>query len=221
IEVGRVWHMFFEVLNSRTGRGEIGLATSSDTVHWQYQRIVLREPFHLSYPYVFEWEGEYYMVPESNNACSVRLYKATHFPRRWKFVGNLLVGDQFEDSCVFRFRDRWWLLNDLSRAPYYAGTLRLFHSERLDGPWVEHPNSPVINGNPHNARPAGRVLVLNNSVIRFTQDCCPVYGIKVRAFEMTELTTTTFQERELVPTPVLEGSGQGWNESGMHHIDPH
>jgi len=170
---------------------------------------------------VFEWENEYYMIPESYQARSVRLYKAVDFPLAWSFVGDLLTGDDFEDSSVFRFNDRWWLLNDLSRAPYYAGTLRLFFSDRLEGPWTEHPKSPVVDQDPHIARPAGRVVTWNDKVIRFTQDCCPVYGIQVRAFELTELTPTNFREQELNPSPVLQGSGSGWNESGMHHLDPH
>src|SRR5713226_8442616 len=63
-----VWNMFFEVLNQATDRGEIGLATSSDGLSWTYQRIVLVEPFHLSYPYVFECQGECYMLPETLGA---------------------------------------------------------------------------------------------------------------------------------------------------------
>ena len=39
--------------------------------------IVLAEPFHLSYPYVFEWQGSHYMIPESGAAKSVRLYRAS------------------------------------------------------------------------------------------------------------------------------------------------
>jgi hypothetical protein len=48
-----------------------------------------------------------------------------------------------------------------------------------------------------------------------------VYGIQVRAFEITELTKTSYQEKAIGLRPVVEASGQGWNESGMHHIDPH
>ena len=215
------WHMFFEVLNLESFRGEIGLASSEDMVNWTYRQIVLREPFHLSYPYVFVSDGEYYMIPESHKAKSVRLYKAVDFPLKWVFVGDVLSGDDFVDSSVFRFNNLWWMLNDLAKPPYDAGTLRLFHSERLTGPWVEHPRSPVIDGNAHAARPAGRVLMWNDRVIRFAQDCCPVYGIQIRAFELTELTTTTFQERELSALPILQGGGEKWNESGMHHIDAH
>src|SRR5687767_8104954 len=52
LQVRGTWHMFFEVMNSRSGRGEIGWATSEDALKWKYRQIVLREPFHLSYPYV-------------------------------------------------------------------------------------------------------------------------------------------------------------------------
>jgi hypothetical protein len=57
-------------------------------------------------------------------------------------------------------------------------------------------------------------------MIRFTQDCCPEYGTRVRAFEITKLTPTLYQEQAL-DVPVVEAGGDKWNESGMHHVDPH
>ena len=71
------------------------------------------------------------------------------------------------------------------------------------------------------ARPAGRVLALDDRIIRFAQDCSVAYGLQVRAFEVTCLTTTRYCEREVAEDPILTGSGTGWNASGMHHIDPH
>ena len=57
-----IWYMFFEVLDRASGKGEIGLAVSGNGLHWAYRQIILTESFHLSYPYVFKWEGEYYMI---------------------------------------------------------------------------------------------------------------------------------------------------------------
>ncbi|MEX0804153.1 MAG: hypothetical protein WD688_12690 [Candidatus Binatia bacterium] len=221
LKVDGTWHMFFEVMNRQANKGEIGLAISQDAFQWSYQQIVLREPFHLSYPYVFEWENEYYMIPESYRAKSVRLYKAVDFPAQWSFVSTLLEGDDFVDPSIFYFNQSWWLFTDLHRPPFYAGTLRLFHADNLAGPWVEHPKSPVLDGNPHISRPAGRVLVSDEKIIRYSQDCSPVYGTQVRAFEITELTPTNYQERPIGLIPIIQASGSGWNESGMHHIDPH
>lgn len=56
------WYMFFEVMNKQTNQGDIGLAISSDGLNWTYKQIVLDELFHLSYPYVFKWKNEFYMI---------------------------------------------------------------------------------------------------------------------------------------------------------------
>jgi hypothetical protein len=74
IFAGGVWHMLFEDMNLRASHGVISLATSPDAQTWAYQQVVLQEPFHLSYPYVFEQGGEYYRVPESGRIGAVRLY---------------------------------------------------------------------------------------------------------------------------------------------------
>jgi hypothetical protein len=220
IKVGLRWFMFFEVLNTDTRRGEIGLATSEHGTNWKYEQIVIAEPFHLSYPYVFEWNNEYYLIPESYQANSIRLYKASNFPTEWSFVGNLLNDGFFVDSSIFRYADKWWMFAE-TNSHHKHDTLRLYYAEDLLDSWLEHPKSPIINGNAHIARPSGRVLVMNDQILRFTQDCQPTYGTQVKAFEITELTTTSYQEREVEQSLVLKPSGSGWNSSGMHHIDPH
>ena len=68
--------------HSPTDRGEIAHATSRDGAAWTYRSVVLREPFHLSYPQVFEWDGAIYMVPESRQDAAVHLYVAEAFPTR-------------------------------------------------------------------------------------------------------------------------------------------
>ncbi len=70
---------------------------------------MLAEPFRLSYPYVFRWGNDYFMTPESYQANSVRLYKASDFPTQWSVVGTLLSGQPFVDPSVFRYHDKWWL----------------------------------------------------------------------------------------------------------------
>ncbi len=223
LEVDHAWYLFFEVMDQdrRGGRGRIGFAHSANAVQWAYQHIVLDEPFHLSYPYVFEWAGEYYMTPECHQTRSVRLYKAAPFPSRWVYVATLVDGGEFADPSIVRFNDRWWLFASLGAAPRRAERLHLFSADHLLGPWNEHPSSPVINGDPHIARPAGRLIVTNGSVVRYAQDCHPIYGRQVRAFEITMLTARDYRERPLSRKPVLRPTGVGWNAIGMHHVDAH
>jgi hypothetical protein len=214
------WYLFFEVWNRRSGRGEIAVATSPDCIRWSYGQIVLRESFHLSYPHVFAWEGQYYMIPETAEDRSVRLYRALAFPTRWTLQAVLLTGTYFLDSTPFQVGDWWWMfagtVGPERRRQSYG--LRLFGAAAPDGPWKEHPDSPLRDGDPHLSRPGGRVVRWNGRHIRFTQDCYPVYGTRVSAVEIIRLDPAGFAER-VIPGPVLGPSGSGWNADGMHHVD--
>jgi hypothetical protein len=221
LAVDRRWYMFFEVMNVASQKGEIGLAVSGDGSTWAYQKIVLTEPFHLSYPYVFEWGGDYYMIPETHQTNSVRLYQARYFPWQWSYVRTLLTGSAFADASVVRHEGKWWMFTETNPTGR-SDTLRLYYADDLSGAWREHPQSPIVQGNPHTARPAGRVVVFDEHVIRYTQDCYPRYGTQVRAFAVTELTTRRYGEKEACKDPILVQGGDGaWNADGMHHLDPH
>lgn len=219
VRTGGLWHMFFEVKAGPDRDGEIGWATSPDGLGWEYRKIVLAEPFHLSYPYVFEWEGGFYLVPESLEPGAIRLYRADPFPERWIHVQDLLPVTG-ADPSLFRFQDRWWMF--LCPTPYEHDSLALYHADRLEGPWREHPKSPLLQGEPRISRPAGRVLVRDRgtpAIIRFAQDCRPHYGARVRAFEVSRLTLEDYRESE--HGPVLEPPGFGWNGMRAHHVDAH
>jgi len=218
ISVSGSWYMFFEVLNQKTNKGDIGLAVSKDGFDWRYRQIILSEPFHLSYPYVFEFGNEFYIIPETVNANSVRLYKANFFPTSWSYVCSLVEGS-CADPSIFYFDNKWWLFT--CPTPYQHYSLRLYFAERLSGPWKEHPASPIVEQDKRIARPAGRVVTLNDKIVRFSQDCAPFYGMRVRAFEISKLTPETYIECEHKSSPILTPSGKGWNKWRMHHIDPH
>lgn len=55
---GDVLYMFFETKNSITMQGDIGVARSTDKgASWEQLGIALDEGWHLSYPYVFDYNG--------------------------------------------------------------------------------------------------------------------------------------------------------------------
>lgn len=212
------WFMFFEVVNRDTRRGEIGLATSSDGFSWTYEKIVLAEPFHLSYPHVFKWGEDYYMIPETRQAGAVRLYRASAFPGDWRYQSTLL-DIEGTDPSVFHYANTWWMF--LCTPPAGHASLKLYMADEPTGPWREHPKNPIVGENPSIARPAGRVMVGDGKVVRYAQDCSREYGVCVRAFEISELTPETYLERESRFSPVLAPTGSGWNGEGMHHLDLH
>jgi hypothetical protein len=214
------WHMFFEVLNRATRSGEIGHATSPDGYVWTYRKIVLREQFHLAYPCVFEWRDDVYLIPDSPSA-GIRLYRAKRFPDQWQFVASIATGGSFWDSTAFHDDGRWWLHTVWSPQRGARQSLRLFLADEPAGPWHEHPCSPVVCDTTCDLRAAGRTRIVDGRVVRFTQHGEPHYGTSVSALEIAELSTERYVERTASLRTVLSGSGQGWNASGMHHVDAH
>jgi hypothetical protein len=214
---GNTWCMFFEVFRAGAEQGEIGLATSADGFQWTYHQIVLREPFHLSYPYAFESDSEFYMIPETQGRQEVRLYRATAFPFSWHFEHTLLSGAGFTDASIVRHDGRWWLFAGLPG----DAALSVFYADRLDAEWKPHAGNPIVRDAPERARPAGRLIATHGRLFRFAQDNRASYGMAVHAYEITTLTPTTYAERPAQPAPLFSGSGRGWNARGMHHVDAH
>jgi hypothetical protein len=216
VRVADGWWMFFEIMNWITQKGEIACAQSRDGLVWTYVGVVLEEPFHLSYPYVFQHDGRHFMVPESFQSSSVRLYESRRFPGDWTLVSTLIEAPYLVDASLLRYAHRWWLFAESN--PGCHDTLRLYSSDVLEGPWSEHPHSPIVRNDARSARPAGRIIRLGDTFVRFAQDCSLVYGGAVHAFEIVELSQSDYRERRIA-RPVLAASGAGWNAGGMHHVD--
>jgi len=215
------WYMFFEVIDAITRKGVIAVAGSDDGLRWHYDRVVLEEKFHLSYPHVFAWGGSYYMIPETGEDRCVRLYRAAKFPHRWKLVSTLLEDASFVDSSIFRWRDCWWLFTGTSTSQdEQSAALHLFYADELHGPWHEHPANPIVDSSVSIARPAGRVVLCDGRPVRFAQSGYPDYGTEVHAFSLTELSRSRYAEEPL-HTGLLEPGAQSWNSGGMHHLDAH
>lgn len=213
---GSHYYLFFTAKDHKTDKSGIGFADSSDGLSWRYRQIVVREPYTLAHPFVFKWRNEYYMIPEAHTEKFIRLYRATHFPDKWEYEKDLLTGDTFISPTLLHYKNMWWMYVARSGNE----TLRLFYASDFKGPWTEHPMSPVIQKNLRTARPAGRPFVFNGKLYRLGQDCYPTYGRQVRAFEVTDMSPTTYAEK-MVDTRIVQATSQGWNAEGMHHVDAH
>lgn len=216
IENGK-YYLFFEVFNWETYQGDIAYAESIDGNHWVYKNIILDEIFHLSYPYIFRWENDYYLIPESHEDLAVKLYKAVTFPDKWEYIGNILTGYHYVDPSIFRYNDKWWLFV----ATPGDDVLNLYYSKYLLGEWKPHPFNPIVKLDKNIARPGGRVIIYDGLPYRFTQDCYPVYGNSVFAFKITELTENSYVEKIVSKNPIVNMTGHGWNATGMHQVDLH
>lgn len=207
-------YLFFTVKGDHTKTGNIGLAESRNGLDWKYRQIVLREPFILAYPCVVKWRDEYYMIPETTSEPAVRLYRAVDFPTKWKYEGDLISGESYRSASLVHFQDMWWMYTSRPGNE----TLRLFFAKELKGPWTEHPLSPVVAKNLATARPAGRPVVIDGILYRMGQDYSRTAERQVHAYQVNEISPTTYQEKR-IESPVVKTSAKGWNSHTMHHVD--
>ncbi len=61
---------------------------------------MLEEPWHLSYPFLIEHDGDLWMIPESSAHNDVPLYKCVRFPDKWERHSTLLSGFELADATI-------------------------------------------------------------------------------------------------------------------------
>lgn len=218
------WHMFMEVFNDGADpTAAIGHAHSVDGLEWEYTGIVLDTGTHAAFPFVFEHDGAFFMLPDQMLApgdATLTLYRAMDFPAKWEPVATLVEpGRRTSDATVFHLDGRWWLM----AGHHDSGSTYLYHSrDLLAENWTAHRDNPVVSGDRARSRPGGRPILTPDGVIVFFQDCGPEYGHQVRMSLLTDLTTSTASFEEHPASPILAGTGGlGWNSGRMHHVDPH
>lgn len=220
---GDVLYLFFEMKNSITMQGDIGVARSIDKgATWQHLGVALDEKWHLSYPYVFDYNGQIYMMPEGSANGDLRLYRAEDFPLKWT-LEKIIMKKPLVDSFVVNYNNKYWLFgSDHSGiGTKKNGQLEIWYSTSPLGPWRPHRKNPIYNTNKSmGARNGGRPFEYNGHLYRTGQDCGDTYGRRVRVFKIEILNEDEFLEVE-VPLGLEEPikGRNAWNGARYHHLD--
>jgi hypothetical protein len=216
-------HLFFESLPYDTGRGTIShIAFDPATQQWQdTPRIVLERGYHLSYPFLFEHEGEIFMIPETCGNRTIEMYRAASFPHEW-VLHKVVMRDIVAADTTLHFDGKtWWMFTSIAEdgGPNWD-ELSIFHSDSPFGEWTAHPMNPVVS-DVRLARMAGNLFRdAQNRLIRPAQNCEREYGAALAFREITELTPTTYAERTVAVRNAPRGH-QGvhtWNSAGAFTV---
>lgn len=207
------WYLFFELFQKHCDTAVIGASRSTNLKDWEPLGIVLKQPHHLSNPFVFEHDGQVYMMPESKSVRRVDLFRAVEFPHRWEFEKTILRG-RLMDCSMVQHQGRYWIF-----AGWRSHGLKLFHASHPLGPWKSHWLPWLRVYSRSSTRPGGRPVHCDNQLIRFSQDSTDYYGQQLRAWQVTHMSRLWYSETPMFKEPILKGSGNGWNARCMHHID--
>lgn len=226
VEHGQRKLLFVEEFIEASGRGVIScLELQADGTALNLG-IILQEPFHLSYPQAFQWQGHWYMTVESCESQRVSLYRTDDFPKGWRQVAHLLEGRVCVDPTLYHHEGHWYLFGNVSESGANpSDELFLFVSRALEGPYVAHPGNPIVS-DVRRARPAGQLFLHEGKLIRPAQCCAPIYGSAVIFNEVGMLSPQDYAETPLSRLdPMQSGTLDGchtYNRAGsIEVLDAH
>ncbi len=186
------YYVFLEELLYETGKGHISVIELDRKGVVKGPTKVLDRDYHLSYPFVFEWNGDYYMVPESAANKTVELYRAKSFPFVWQLEKVLLTDVRAKDATLAEIDGKWWMFVSLSEHSI-PDELYLYSAETPLGPWTPHQRNPV-KSDVRGSRPAGALFEWNGEVYRPAQDSSGRYGYAISINRLKQLDDEQFSE---------------------------
>lgn len=185
VEWEGITYVFAELYDYILRRGIIGYCTITNNMTSKWKPVI-KEKYHLSFPYIYRIGNQFYMIPESHEAGALYRYKATSFPEQWEKDLVIRTGVNYVDTV---------LLSEPS--PSYAISYNLTnngnHLTLLDLLDSEHDQSLDLPCQ-FLRRPAGRPLF--SQCIRVAQDCSDEYG-KGLIFYQYLLSDGQYKEKEL------------------------
>lgn len=189
--------IFVEEFLYRANRGRVSVFEIDAVGKASGPVPVLERDYHLSYPFVFEWEGSHYMIPETHATRQIELFRATRFPDEWVFDRVLIPDIRAVDATLAQIDGRWWLFASVASSPEIPwNDLWLFHAQSPLGPWTAHQRNPV-KSDTRTARPAGRPFEWRGKLYRPAQDCSRRYGHSIVINEIKRIDAAEFWETEV------------------------
>lgn len=197
LERDGVYHVFVEEYLYKECRGRIAVIPVAKDGSVGEPRVALETAEHMSYPFVFEYQNEIYMIPETGARRQIELYRCVGFPDQWRLVRVLMSDVHAVDTTLHFDGGRCWMFTSIRDYPghHTSDELRLFSTDDLlTGEWQSHPQGVVVS-DVRSARPAGPVFRYKDAWYRPSQDGSRGYGYAVSLNLIQALTTEHYVEK--------------------------
>jgi hypothetical protein len=212
---GRIF-LFVEQFLYGANRGRIACLEIGDDLSAGPAAPVLDLGVHASFPFLFAYRDQLFMVPETCEARAVDLFVCERFPDRWRLARRLLYGLDAADSVLFPWQGRWWLLTSVRLEQGTGRHLEIhFTDDPLSGDWRAHPvNARRLYADaPHGShRNAGAPLIEGDTLLRPVQMSRRHYGEGMAMMRIDRLTPEEFSESRIehAVTDRLGGHHVSW-----------
>ena len=186
-------YLLFEWFSNKTGKADIAIAKRSEDFS-VYHKIT-DFPEHHSYPFVFEYQGVIYCIPEANQTNKVSLYRfsATHGHASLQWDCDLLQG-RFVDTTLFIHDGKFYMFTTPQNQSHTH--LLLFVAVDLRGPYHPHYNNPV-KVDCSNSRMAGKIQIIDGELVRPAQNSTHHYGESITLNKIIKLNEYQYIEETI------------------------
>ena len=190
--------VFYEAYEFSRRLGKISVGRlNGDRI--DYLGDVLIRPYHLSYPFVFAYDNEVYMIPETAQNRQIEILKAENYPLEWSLVKTALVGQSCADTTIFEHKGEWWMFTNIAQDIFDDHCSEL-HAFKVDSPLLNeitpHKLNPIVT-DARTARNAGRIAVREGKLTRLAQNNAFHYGYGFSLMEIEELSLSTYREKKI------------------------
>ena len=197
IEMEGNYYIFMEEFLYSAMKAHISVIEMDADGRWKAPMKVLERDYHLSYPFLFQWDGQLYMMPETKRNGTIELYRCTEFPLKWEFDRVIMDNVQAVDATLHEVEGTWWLFCNIGGRDFSSNDeLPLFYANTPFGPWSPHKLNPV-KSDVRSARPAGRLFHKDGNLFRPSQDCSVRMGGAIVINRVTKLTPEHFREKSV------------------------
>lgn len=187
-------YIFAEMYDYLRRRGVIGYATINNGQVSKWTPVIV-EPYHLSYPFIYEEKGEIFIIPESGANRSLDVYRSVEFPNKWKKIINLREGKKYADTTLLQKGAlKYGITYDVSDVQHMQVCL-------LD--FLDNQDVCLEMDEIEKRRPAGNFFQIGDSLYRPAQNCVAGYGKGLIIYQVTSVEYGNYSEkqiRELFPT---------------------
>lgn len=178
-------YIFAELYDYFKRRGVIGFYKLNGKKRGKWIPVI-SEDYHMSYPYIFEKDGQVYIMPESNASNTLYLYRAINFPYKWEKFTVIRQDMKLADTTLFGCNEKIFALTFDVASPKNPGLMLLDIEEKTN-------DKTLCLESVELRRPAGKVLPNN---IRPAQNCTDDYG-KGIIFYLYSLKDDEYSEKEI------------------------
>ena len=183
-------YLFFEWFSNKNGKADLAVAKKSED--FEVYHKITDFPEHRSYPFVFEYQGVIYCIPEANQTNKVSLYR---FENEKMIYDCDLLDGCYVDSTLHHHSDGKWYLFTTHQKQSHTHLL-IYVADDLRGPYRPHYNNPV-KVDCSDSRMAGKIMEIDGNLVRPAQNSSRHYGESITLNKIIQLNEYQYIEETI------------------------